>query len=84
MNIILGRFVVSDVEMFGEQRVGIRGFDFLVNVVWFEVVGFIDVRFGLIFVFGNLDVFYQVFDDNNDKIIKIIIILIDYFFSGVF
>lgn len=58
MNISFGRFVVSEMEMFGEYRVGIRGFDFLVNVVWLEVVGFVEIRFGLIFVFGNLDFFY--------------------------
>lgn len=72
MNITSGRFVASDVEMFGEQRAGIRGFDFLVNAVWPEVVGLIDARFGSIFAPGNPDAFHQVFDDNNDKIIKTI------------
>lgn len=72
MNITSGRYVASDVEMFGEQRAGIRGFDFLVNAVWPEVVGLIDARFGSIFAPGNPDAFHQVFDDNNDKIIKTI------------
>lgn len=84
MNITSGRFVASDVEMFGEQRAGIRGFDFLVNAVWPEVVGLIDARFGSIFAPGNPDAFHQVFDDNNDKMIKTITISIDHFPSGAF
>lgn len=84
MNITSGRFVASDVEMFGEQRAGIRGFDFLVNAVWPEVVGLIDARFGSIFAPGNPDAFHQVFDDNNDKIIKTIATSIDHFPSGAF
>ena len=60
MNITSGRFVASDVEMFGEQRAGIRGFDFLVNAVWPEVVSLIEVRFGSIFAPGNPDAFHQV------------------------
>nr|XP_058947460.1 conserved oligomeric Golgi complex subunit 2-like [Pocillopora verrucosa] len=59
MNITSGRYVASDVEMFGEQRAGIRGFDFLVNAVWPEVVGLIDARFGSIFAPGNPDAFHQ-------------------------
>jgi len=60
MNITSGRFVASDVEMFGEQRAGIRGFDFLVNAVWPEVVTLIEARFGSIFAPGNPDAFHQV------------------------
>ena len=60
INISSGRFVASNVEMFGERRAGIRGFDFLVNAVWPEVVGLLETRLGSIFAPGNPDVFHQV------------------------
>lgn len=60
MNICSGRFVASDMEVFGEQRAGIRGFDFLVNAVWPEVVNLVETRFGSIFAPGNPDSFHQV------------------------
>ena len=60
MNITSGRFVASDVEMFGEQRAGIRGFDFPVNAVWPEVISLVEMRFGSIFAPGNPDSFQQV------------------------
>lgn len=59
MNICSGRFVASDMEVFGEQRAGIRGFDFLVNAVWPEVVNLVETRFGSIFAPGNPDSFHQ-------------------------
>lgn len=71
MNITSGRFVASDVEMFGEQRAGIRGFDFLVNAVWPEVVSLIEARFGSIFAPGNPDAFHQV-----SNLLKIKILLL--------
>jgi len=60
MNITSGRFVASDVEMFGEQRAGIRGFDFLVNAVWPEVASLVETRCESIFAPGNPDSFHQV------------------------
>lgn len=60
MNICSGRFVARDMEVFGEQRAGIRGFDFLVNAVWPEVVNLVETRFGSIFAPGNPDSFHQV------------------------
>ncbi|XP_015776675.1 PREDICTED: conserved oligomeric Golgi complex subunit 2-like [Acropora digitifera] len=59
MNICSGRFVARDMEVFGEQRAGIRGFDFLVNAVWPEVVNLVETRFGSIFAPGNPDSFHQ-------------------------
>ncbi|XP_068729448.1 conserved oligomeric Golgi complex subunit 2-like [Montipora capricornis] len=59
MNISSGRFVASEMEMFGEQRAGIRGFDFLVNAVWPEVASLVEIRFGSIFAPGNPDSFHQ-------------------------
>ena len=59
-NICSGRFVASDMEVFGEQRAGIRGFDFLVNAVWPEVANLVEIRFGSIFAPGNPDSFHQV------------------------
>ena len=60
MNISSGRFVASEMEMFGEHRAGIRGFDFLVNAVWPEVASLVEIRFGSIFAPGNPDSFHQV------------------------
>ena len=60
MNITSGRFVANDMEMFDEQRAGIRGFDFLVNAVWPEVTSLVETRFTSIFAPGNPDSFHQV------------------------
>ena len=60
MNITAGYLVSKDVETFGEQRSGIRGFDVLVNAVWPEVVQLIETRLVSIFAPGNPDAFHQV------------------------
>lgn len=73
MNITSGRFVASNVEMFGEQRAGIRGFDFLVNAVWPEVASLVEARFGSIFAPGNPDSFHQVCNLSNSRLLKLLI-----------
>ena len=60
INITSGRFVASDLEMFGEHRAGIRGFDFVVNAVWPEAISLIEAGLGSIFAPGNPDSFHQV------------------------
>ena len=44
----------------GNSRATIRGFDFLVNAVWPEVVHLLETRLTSIFAPGNPDAFYKV------------------------
>lgn len=50
----------SEDSSFGEQRTAIRGFDFIVNAVWPEVVKLIETRLSSIFAPGNPDAFHKV------------------------
>ena len=59
IQITSGRLASED-SSFGEQRTAIRGFDFIVNAVWPEVVKLIEERLSSIFAPGNPDAFHKV------------------------
>ncbi|XP_031558431.1 conserved oligomeric Golgi complex subunit 2-like [Actinia tenebrosa] len=58
IQITSGRLASED-SSFGEQRTAIRGFDFIVNAVWPEVVKLIETRLSSIFAPGNPDAFHK-------------------------
>lgn len=53
----------------GEQRTAIRGYDFIVNAVWPEVVELIEGRLPSIFAPGNPDAFHKVEKKNFSELL---------------
>ncbi|KAK3718770.1 hypothetical protein QZH41_014037 [Actinostola sp. cb2023] len=58
IQITSGRLASEDSSL-GEQRTAIRGYDFVVNAVWPEVVHLIEARLSSIFAPGNADAFHK-------------------------